>query len=387
MTYQDWTSFEITSLHDLATDFTRTEILPHQDQWEAEGLIPRSLSQAAANLGLLGIDFPEKVGGGGAGFREFATIIEAMHEAGAAAGIEPALFTVAISCPHLIAAGGDDLVDRYVRPALAGEKIGSLAITEPGGGSDVGHLKTTARRDGDEYVINGSKTFITSAVRGDFTVVAARTGGPDQPGARGVSLIVVDNDTPGFTVTRKLAKMGWRCSDTAELAFTDVRVPVSNLIGEENTGFQLISLGFVTERLTLAVQAYSQAQRCLDLSVQWCRDRETFGAPLISRQHIQMQLAEMARRIDVARVYTRAIIDRWDDGETDLVTEACFAKNTCTEVGEWVTDTAVQLFGGAGFMDGTEVERQYRDMRVNGIGGGTVEILRELSARRLGYTA
>ncbi len=386
MSHQDWSSFEITALRDLATDFTRSNILPHQDAWEADGEIPRELSLAAGKLGFLGIDFPERVGGGGAGFREFASIIEAMHEAGAAAGVEPALFTVAISCPHIIAAGDDDLIDRYVRPALSGERIGSLAITEPGGGSDVGHLRTTARRDGDEYVINGSKTFITSAVRGDFTVVAARTGGPDLPGAGGVSLIVVENDTPGFTVTRKLTKMGWRCSDTAELSFDDVRVPATNLIGEENTGFRLISLGFVTERLTMAVQAYSQAQRCLDLSVQWCRDRETFGAPLISRQHIQMTLADMARKVDIARTYTRAIIDRWDDGETDLVTEACFAKNTCTEIGEQVTNEAVQLFGGAGFMDGTEVERQYRDIRVNGIGGGTVEILRELTARRLGYT-
>lgn len=387
MSHADWTTEEITALREMVTGFTTREILPHQDRWEEEGRIPREVSAKAGELGLLGISFPESAGGGGAGLREQVVIMEAMHEAGAAAGVQPALLTTGISCPHIIASGDAALIDRYVRPALTGERIGSLAITEPGGGSDVGGIRTTARRDGDEYVIDGSKTFITSAVRGDFTVVAARTGGADAPGARGISLFAVDNDTPGFTVTRSLSKMGWRCSDTAELAFEGMRVPAANLVGRENAGFMLISLGFVTERIGMAAQAYSQAQRCLDLSVRWCRDRETFGRPLISRQHIQMTLAEMARRIDVTRTYVRSIADRWDSGDTDLVAEACFAKNTATETGEWVTHQAVQLFGGAGFIEGTEVERQYRDMRINGIGGGTVEILRELAARRLGYRA
>lgn len=386
MSHADWNTYEIASLRDMVTNFTATEILPHQDEWEKTGLIPRELSAKAGRLGLLGLNFPESVGGGGAGLRELVIAIESLHETGAAAGIQPGLMTTLISCPHIIASGKAELIDRYVRPALAGEKIGSLGITEPNGGSDVGGLSTTGRRDGDEYVINGSKTFITSAVRGDFTVIAARTGGDKHRGARGISLIVVDNDSPGFTITRSLSKMGWRCSDTAELSLVDVRVPVRNLVGDENGGFALISSGFVSERIGMAAQAYSQAQRCLDLSVQWCRDRETFGKPLIARQHVQMTLAEMARRIDVTRTYVRSVTDRWDSGETDLVTEACFAKNTATETGEWVTHQAVQLFGGAGFTDGTEVERQYRDMRINGIGGGTVEILRELAARRLGYT-
>ena len=182
-------------------------------------------------------------------------------------------------------------------------------------------------------------------------------------------------------------RYGWHMSDTAEIVLDDIRVPASHLVGEENGGFKLISQGFVSERIGMAAQAYSQAQRALDLTVQWCRDRNTFGEPLISRQSVQRTLAEMARKIDLARVYVQMVAKRCDAGETDLVTEACFAKNTATETGEWVTHQAVQLFGGAGFMHGTEVERQYRDMRINGIGGGTVEILTELAARRLGYTA
>ena len=219
-------------------------------------------------------------------------------------------------------------------------------------------------------------------MRADFVVTAVRTGGP---GAGGVSLLVVEKGTPGFEVSRKLEKMGWRSSDTAELSFADVRVPVANLVGAENSGFLQIAGGFVSERIGLAAQAYASAQRCLDLTVEWCRDRETFGRPLISRQTVQNTLTEMARRIDVARVYTRDVVERQLAGETNLITEVCFAKNTAVEAGEWVADQAVQLFGGMGYMGESEVERQYRDMRILGIGGGTTEILTGLAAKTLGY--
>jgi acyl-CoA dehydrogenase len=213
-------------------------------------------------------------------------------------------------------------------------------------------------------------------------VTAARTGGP---GAAGVSLIVVEKGTPGFAVNRKLAKMGWRSSDTAELSYTDVRVPAANLIGTENSGFAQIAAAFVTERVALAAQAYSSAQRCLDITVEWCRNRETFGRPLISRQSVQNTLAEMARRVDVARVYTHDLVERHLAGETNLIPQVCFAKNTAVEAGEWVASQAVQLFGGLGYMAESEVERQYRDMRILGIGGGTTEILTSLAAKTLGY--
>ena len=377
-----WTTPERQELRKSVRTFAEREILPHIDEWERVGELPRDLSRKAASAGLLGVGFPESVGGEGGDSADVAIICEELHESGVPGGVFASLFTVGIAVPHMIASGDQRLIDTFVKPTLAGELIGSLAITEPGGGSDVGHLRTTAVRDGDHYVVNGSKTYITSAVRGDYVVAAVRTGGP---GAAGISMLVIEKGTPGFEVSRKLEKMGWRSSDTAELSFTDARVPVSNLVGAVNTGFLQIAMAFVSERIGLAVQAYSSAQRCLDITVQWCRDRETFGKPLIARQSVQNTLAEMARRIDVARVYAHSIIERQLDGDTNLIAPVCFAKNTAVEAGEWVANQAVQLFGGMGYMAESEIERQYRDMRIIGIGGGTTEIMTALAAKTLGY--
>lgn len=380
-----WTTPERDQLRKMARDFAEREILPHVDEWERIGELPRDLHRRAGDAGLFGLDLPEAVGGGGGDGADSLIICEELHEAGAPGGVFASLFTCGIAVPHMAASGDQRLIDTFVRPTLRGELIGALAITEPGGGSDVGHLRTTAVRDGDHYIVNGSKTYITSGVRADYVVTAARTGGAARPGAAGVSLLVVEKGTPGFDVTRKLDKMGWRSSDTAELSYTDVRVPAENLIGPENSGFTQIARAFVSERIGLAAQAYSSAQRCLDITVQWCRDRETFGRPLISRQAVQITLAEMARRTDVARVYARNVVERQCSGETDLITEVCFAKNTAVQAGEWVAHQAVQLFGGLGYMSESEVERQYRDMRILGIGGGTTEILTTLAAKTLGY--
>ncbi len=383
-----WTTPERDDLRKTVRAFAEREVLPHVNEWEHTGELPRELHLKAAAAGLLGAGFPESVGGEGGDGADAVVICEEMHQAGAPGGVFASLFTCGIAVPHMIASGDEHLIDTYVRPTLRGEKIGSLAITEPGGGSDVGHLTTRAAKEGDEYILNGAKTYITSGVRADYVVTAARTGGP---GAAGVSLIVVDKGIPGFEVSRKLDKMGWRSSDTAELSYTDVRVPSANLVGTENTGFLQIAAAFVSERVGLAAQAYSSAQRCLDLTVDWCRNRETFGKPLIARQSVQNTLAEMARRIDVARVYTRNIVERQIDegggGGPDLITEVCFAKNTAVEAGEWVANQAVQLFGGMGYMAESEIERQYRDMRILGIGGGTTEILTGLAAKTLGYQA
>ncbi len=381
-----WHTPEREQLRKTVRAFAEREVLPHADEWERTGDLPRELHRKAGDAGLLGAGLPEAVGGGGGDGADAVVICEEMHYSGAPGGVFASLFTCGISVPHMIASGDARLIDTYVRPTLRGDLIGSLAITEPGGGSDVGHLTTRAELisdgDGPYYVINGAKTYITSGVRADYVVTAARTGGP---GAAGVSLIVVDKDTPGFEVTRKLDKMGWRSSDTAELSYTDVRVPAANLIGVENTGFIQIAGAFVSERVGLAAQAYASAQRCLDLTVEWCRNRETFGKPLITRQSVQNTLAEMARRVDVARVYTRNVVERQLAGETNLITEVCFAKNTAVEAGEWVANQAVQLFGGMGYMSESEIERQYRDMRILGIGGGTTEILTSLAAKTLGF--
>ncbi|MEW2478656.1 acyl-CoA dehydrogenase family protein [Mycobacterium sp. NPDC049093] len=377
-----WNTPERESLRKTVRSFAEREVLPHAAEWERTGELPRELHRKAGEAGLLGANFPESVGGGGGDGADALIICEEMHYAGSPGGVFASLFTCGIAVPHMIASGDERLIETYVKPTLRGDLIGSLAITEPGGGSDVGHLTTRAVRDGDDYILNGAKTYITSGVRADYVVTASRTGGP---GAAGVSLIVVDKNTPGFEVTRKLDKMGWRSSDTAELSYSDVRVPVANLIGAENSGFLQIAAAFVSERVGLAVQAYASAQRCLDLTVQWCRDRETFGKPLIARQSVQNTLSEMARRIDVARIYTRHVVERQLAGEDNLITEVCFAKNTAVETGEWVANQAVQLFGGMGYMAESEVERQYRDMRILGIGGGTTEILTSLAAKTLGF--
>jgi len=379
-----WTTAERQQLRKTVRGFTEREILPHIDEWERIGELPRDLSRRAGEAGLLGIGFAEQFGGEGGDAADITIVCEELHEAGTPGGVFASLFTVGIAVPHMIASGDTRLIEKFVRPTLRGDMIGSLAITEPGGGSDVGHLRTTAVRDGDHFVVNGAKTYITSAVRGDFVVTAVRTGGP---GAAGVSLLVIEKGTPGFEVSRKLEKMGWRSSDTAELSFSDARVPVENLVGGENSGFAQIAQAFVSERIGLAVQAYSSAQRCLDITVAWCRDRETFGKPLIARQPVQNTLTEMARRIDVARVYSRNVIERQLDGEQNLIAACCFAKNTAVEAGEWVASQAVQLFGGMGYMAESEIERQYRDMRILGIGGGTTEILTGLAAKSLGYQA
>ena len=371
------------ALRETVRAFVRREVLPHQDEWEAAGELPRSLHERAGAAGLIGLSYPTAVGGGGGDAVDALVLAEEFHQAGGASGVFASLFTSGISLPHLVAAADPGQLQRWVRPTIAGTSIGALAITEPDGGSDVAGIRTTAKRDGDHYVVNGAKTYITSGVRADFVVTAVRTG---DAGAHGISLLVVEKGTPGFTVTRRLDKMGWRSSDTAELSYADVRVPVENLVGEQDTGFVQIAQNFVFERVGLAVQSYACAQRALDVTVEWCRLRETFGRPLITRQAVRNTLAEMARRVEVARVYVRSVAARAAAGEPDLVREACFAKNTAVEAGSWVVDQAVQLHGGMGYMRDSEVERQYRDMRIMGIGGGTTEILTGLAAKTLGYT-
>jgi acyl-CoA dehydrogenase len=371
------------ALRESARAFVRKEVTPHLQGWEDAGEVPRDLHRAAAKHGFLGLGVPEDKGGSGGTFLDALALTEAMAEAGASSGLLAALFTSGIALPHIVDAGNDDLVDRFVRPTLAGETIGALAVTEPGGGSDVASLRTTATRDGDFYVVDGAKTFITSGVRADFVTTAVRTGGP---GYAGVSLLVVEKGTPGFEITRSLGKMGWHCSDTAEMSFTDVRVPAANLVGEENSGFALIAQQFVTERLALAVHGYGIAARALDLTVDYAKQRETFGKPLAARQVVQHRLVEMHRKVDVARTYTREVARRFVAGENPLA-EALQAKAFAVEACSFVVDQAVQIHGGTGYMHGIEVERAYRDARILGIGGGATEVLNDLTARLLGYTA
>ncbi|MET0447303.1 MAG: acyl-CoA dehydrogenase family protein [Aeromicrobium sp.] len=391
-----WETPERLALREMVTSFTEKEIAPHLPDWEDGGMLPRELHRTAAEIGLLGIGFAEEVGGSGGDIVDATIMTEAVLAGGGSTGVLASLCTHGIAIPHIVGSGNADLIDRYARPTLAGELIGSLGITEPGGGSDVSALTTRAVRDGDEYVVNGAKTFITSGVRSDFVTTAVRTGGP---GFGGISLLVIDKGLPGFTVSKPLRKMGWHCSDTAELTFEDVRVPAGNIVGDVDGGFGLIVDQFVTERLSLATQGYATAQRALDLAVAYARDRETFGKPLIARQVIRHKLVEMHSRTAAARSLTRDAVEQAaaaraavpSDGvagrsaATEGLLEAVVAKNVSVAACEWVVSEAVQIFGGMGYMRESEVERHYRDARILGIGGGATEVMTDLAAKLLGY--
>ncbi|MEU1686133.1 acyl-CoA dehydrogenase family protein [Micromonospora sp. NPDC005707] len=367
-------------LRELTRAFVTREVLPHLDDWERAGAVPRSLHETAAKVGLLGIGFPESVGGSGGDLLDSILVTEEIIRSGGSSGLIAALFTHGIALPHMVASHDDGLIDRYVRPTLAGTMIGALAITEPDGGSDVAGIRTCARLDGDHYVVNGSKTYITSGIRADFVTTAVCTV---LPGSGALSLLVIDKGTPGFTVGRRLEKLGWHCSDTAELSFVDVRVPVANRVGPEDTGFLAIMQQFATERLSLATQAYATAQRCVELATRWCRDRSTFGRPLASRQLVRHRLAEMHTRAEAARSYVHDVAERVVAGQP-VVTEVAMAKNVAVAACDFVVDAALQLHGGFGYLRDAEVERHYRDARILGIGGGTTEIMNEIIAKGMG---
>ncbi len=373
------------TLRESARRFTEREIAPNMPEWEEAGRLPRELHAAAAKAGLMGVSFPEEVGGQGGDVVDSAVVAEGVLDGGGSSGVLASLFTHGIAIPHIVQSGNADLIDRYVRPTLAGEMIGSLGITEPGAGSDVASLRTRAVRDGDHYVVNGAKTFITSGVRADFVTTAVRTGGD---GYEGISLLVIDKDTPGFTVAPPLKKMGWLCSDTGELSFDDVRVPAENIVGEENGGFVLVMQQFVNERLGLAAQAFATAQRALALAAQYAKDRETFGKPLSSRQVIRHKLVDMHRRTAAARAYSAQAFEQAVNGSTTdpaVIADAVLAKRQAVDACEFVVHEAVQIFGGMGYMRESEVERHYRDARILGIGGGANEVLNDLAAKILGY--
>jgi acyl-CoA dehydrogenase len=361
--------------------FVDAEIVPHVNAWDEAGSFPRELYRRAAQLGLLGLGYPEAYGGTPAGtwFRLIAT--EEIARAGSG-GLMASLFSHNIGLPPILAHGSDALKQRVIPGVLAGERIAALAITEPSGGSDVARLRCTARRDGDHWVVDGDKTFITSGLRADWITLAVRTGGN---GASGISLIAVPGDTPGLTRT-PLAKMGWWCSDTAQLHFDRCRVPLDHLIGDENAGFRMVMENFNGERLLMAAGAAAFAQVCFDEALDWARQRQTFGAPLVEHQVTRHKLMDMRMRLASTRAWLHAMVDRLDAGETDAewIAELCLLKNHATQTMQWCADAAVQVLGGMGYMRGTRSERIYREVKVMMIGGGAEEIMKELAARQLG---
>src|SRR5688572_963814 len=361
--------------------FAETEIAPYSAEWEENEEFPIELYRKAADAGITGIGYPEEVGGAGGDLGFAFVAAEEMVLAGRSVGTCVGLGSHAIALPPILRFGTPEQIDRFVRPALRGEKLSALAITEPGGGSDVAGLQTRARRSGDDYIVDGAKTFITSGVRADFVTTAVRTGGP---GHGGVSLLVIERGTPGFTVSRKLRKTGWWASDTAELSFDECRVPAANLIGAEDAGFIAIMQNFVAERVSLAGQCVAIAELAYRESVAYARERRAFGKSISAFQVTRHKLADMASRIAAARSLTGEVIARYLAGATDP-SLAAMAKNTATDACSWVCDQAVQIHGGYGYMRETLVERLYRDARLYPIGGGTREIMNEIITKAQGY--
>jgi acyl-CoA dehydrogenase len=360
--------------------FVDTELRPHVDEWDEAGHVPWEIHARAAALGLFGFGIDECWGG--LGFDDaFMRAIVGEELALCGAGGVPAAFGGRnISTGPIHALASEEIKERVLPDVVSGRKASSLAITEPSGGSDVANLRTTARRDGDHWVINGSKTFITGGMHSDFFVVGARTGGP---GLGGVSLFLVEADMPGFSRTAIERKMGWWCSDTATLYFEDVRVPAGNMIGPKDMGFFAIMNNFNLERLALIAGALGTSKLCLSESIAWARERETFGKPLIKHQVIRHKIADMSAKIDATEAYMNQICWLINDGEMP-VAELSKAKFFATKALEFCASEAMQIFGGAGYLRGNAVERAWREVKVMAIGGGSEEIMRDLAVRQMG---
>ncbi|QXE09273.1 MULTISPECIES: acyl-CoA dehydrogenase family protein [Pseudomonas] len=367
-------------VRDSVRRFVEREILPDIDAWEEAEGFPRELYMKAGAAGILGIGYPEALGGSHEGdlFAKVAASEELMRCG--SGGLVAGLGSLDIGLPPIVKWARPEVRERVVPQVLSGEKISALAITEPGGGSDVANLQTRAVRDGDVYRVSGSKTFITSGVRADFYTVAVRTGAP---GFGGVSLLLIEKGTPGFTVGRQLKKMGWWASDTAELFFDDCRVPVGNLIGAENMGFACIMGNFQSERLALALMANMTSQLALEEALKWAREREAFGKPIGKFQVIKHRLAEMATALEVSREFTYRQAAKMAAGQS-VIKEISMAKNVATDTSDRITREAVQILGGLGYMRESLVERLYRDNRILSIGGGTREVMNEIISKQMG---
>jgi acyl-CoA dehydrogenase len=372
---------EHAALREQARRFAQEQIAPHALEWEEAGGFPRELYRLIAETGLPGLGYPEEAGGQGGDLSHVLAVQEELVLHGTSVGTAVGLGSHRIALPPILRFGTPEQVDRFVRPVLAGERIAALAVTEPGAGSDVAAIQTRARRDGDHYVVDGAKTFITSGVRADQVTAAVRTGGD---GHGGISLLVIERDTPGYSVGRALEKMGWRASDTAELHFDGCRVPVANLLGPENGGFGILAANFVEERLMLAGSCVAIAELAYQESVKYAKERRAFGKTLLGFQVTRHRLAEAATRIETVRAFLAEAVARHLRGD-DCAKLAAMVKNAASDMVLAVCDTAVQVHGGYGYMRESVVERLYRDARLYPIGGGTREMMCEIVAKLEGY--
>ncbi len=358
-------------------DFVQKEVVPNINKWEEQEMIPREVFKRMGELGFLGINFPESVGGTNNDFWYTVAYLEELANntcAGFAAAVSVHQY---MATNHILSAGSPYLHERYLKPSIDGSFVGSIAISEPGAGSDVANLRCTAKREGDHYIINGSKTFITNGYYGNFVTVACKTD-PDA-GLAGISLIVVDQGTPGFTTT-KLKKMGWKSSDTGELFFDNVKVPVSHLVGNEGQGFFYVMESFQLERLVGAILAIAGCERALDSTLKYMHERNAFGKPIAKYQVLRHKIAEIVSEVEITKRFVYYCCDLFERG-IFAVKECSMAKMKATELGKTVADECLQMFGGYGYMSEYSIERAYRDARVGTIVGGTTEIMREIISK------
>ena len=358
-------------------DFLKKEVVPHIDTWEQTGTIDRFIWEKFGEMGYFGLATPEAYGG--MDLDIFYTIIfieelQKINSGGFAAAIWAHEY---LAMTHLNKEANEAQKQKYLVPSVTGEKIGCLCITEPFGGSDVGGMRTTAVKKGDTYVINGSKTFITNGVYSDYLIVAAKTS-PER-GNKGISIFVMDRDLPGISAT-KLDKLGWRASDTAEIAFDNVVIPAENLMGEENLGFPYIMQHFALERLIMGVNAHARSEWALDYAIGYMKERTAFGKPISKFQALRHKVADLASEVEMAKTFNYVTAKRLDDGEY-VVKEATMSKLLSTKIADQVAYDCVQLLGGYGYMEEYPLARNLRDSRLGPIGGGTSEILREIISK------
>jgi alkylation response protein AidB-like acyl-CoA dehydrogenase len=369
-------------LRETVARFVGDEIAPHVDEWERAEEFPRELYRRCAELGFLGLKFPARLGGQGGDHLHDAVWVEELARSGGSGGVAAGLNAhTSIALPPIFNFGTEEQHQRWLVPGIAGEKIGALGITEPGAGSDVAGIATTARKIDGGWLVNGSKTFITNGVRADFLVCACKT--TEAGGHDGISFLVLERDMPGYEVSRKLEKLGWRSSDTGEISFTDVEVPAANLLGEENGGFRLIMANFAWERLLMAVGAVGAMQRLIELAVAYAKERGAFGRPIGKFQAIRHQIAEMATKAEVSRALTYDALRLFHTGQP-CIREVSMAKLLTQRTALEIADQTLQIHGGYGYTREYGIERAVRDARLGPIGGGTDEVMKEIIGKTLG---
>jgi acyl-CoA dehydrogenase len=368
------------AFRDMVRKYCETKIEPNIVDWDEAGTYPHEINEQFCQLGIYGFGIPEEYGGNGMDDQFMRK--DAAMEMGrtGAGGLMASVGSRSIMLKPLFELANEEIKSRALPELLSGRKAGALGITEPGGGSDVANMKTHARLDGDDWVLNGQKMFITGGMQASYFVVGARTGGP---GLGGISLFFVESDAPGFSRTPIERKMGWWTSDTATLYFEDCRVPAANLMGPKDRGFMAIMDNFNYERYMMAAQMLGMSLRCYDESVAYAQDRETFGKPLISHQVIRHKLADMSAKIDAMDAYLNQVAQLMNDGEKP-VAEIAKLKFYCSSNLESIASQAMQIFGGAGYLRGNPVERIYREVKVMAIGGGSEEIMRDLCMKQMG---